>query len=352
MFTRPGVLVPAVLIVLAAMAFAAWTTTSRSRRAVFVAEALPRIETLARTENYVAAFNLAREVERVASAAAVPDQVWNAASARVSITSEPAGARVTIRPLGGEGQPIELGATPLNSIRVPRGVHHWRAEHAGHVAADLVAAAAGSTLTFGLQPVEGADAGMAMVPAASVRLFAMGAVKPELTVALGRYLIDRHEVTNEEYARFVAAGGYEREEFWKHEFGDGGRTLPFREAMARFVDLTGRPGPATWRVSSFPDGQKDMPVAGVSWYEAAAYAAFAGKELPTVYHWYYADTAGDIQLLPGLLLARSNHEGSGPRPANASGSISAFGATDMAGNVREWSANASEGATRIALGGA
>lgn len=91
---------------------------------------------------------------------------------------------------------------------------------------------------------------------------------------------------------------------------------------------------------------------GLSWYEAAAYAAFAGKELPTVYHWYQADTAGDIQLLPGLVLSTTNHEGKGPRRASASGSFSAYGAIDMAGNVREWSANASDGSTRVALGGA
>jgi cephalosporin-C deacetylase-like acetyl esterase len=351
-FARPAVLVPAVLVVLALIAFAGWTMVSRSRRAVLVAEALPRIEALARTENHLDAFNLLREVERVGHAAAIPDHIWTAASARVTITSTPAGARVTVRALGGEGEPIELGVTPLNSIPVPRGVQHWRAEQDGHVSADLVTAAAGPQLNFVLPPVGVADAGMVTIPAASVRLFSMGGVKPQLTTALGAYLIDRHEVSNEEYARFVTAGGYERAEFWKHEFRDGDRVIPFREAMARFVDLTGRPGPATWRVGSFPDGQKDMPVTGVSWYEAAAYAAFAGKELPTVYHWYYADTGGDIQLLPGLLLARANLEGTAPRPVNASGSVSAFGAIDMAGNVREWSANASAGTTRIALGGA
>ena len=122
--------------------------------------------------------------------------------------------------------------------------------------------------------------------------------------------------------------------------------------MARFKDVTGRPGPATWKLGTYPDGEEDLPVSGLSWYEAAAYAAFAGKELPTVYHWYQADTAGDIQLLPGLVLSGTNHDGSGPRRADASRSMSAYGAIDMAGNVREWSASASDGSTRIALGGA
>ncbi len=48
---------------------------------------------------------------------------------------------------------------------------------------------------------------------------------------------------------------------------------------------TGRPGPSTWEAGDYPEGQDDYPVSGVSWYEAAAYAEFAGKALPTVDHW-------------------------------------------------------------------
>ena len=48
-------------------------------------------------------------------------------------------------------------------------------------------------------------------------------------------------------------------------------------------------GPATWELGTFPDGQADYPVGGVSWYEAAAYAEFADKRLPTVFHWRQAE---------------------------------------------------------------
>jgi hypothetical protein len=41
--------------------------------------------------------------------------------------------------------------------------------------------------------------------------------------------------------------------------------------MAAFRDATGRPGPATWELGRFPDGQSSHCVVGVSWYEAAAY---------------------------------------------------------------------------------
>jgi eukaryotic-like serine/threonine-protein kinase len=55
--------------------------------------------------------------------------------------------------------------------------------------------------------------------------------------------------------------------------------------MKVFVDRTGRPGPSTWELSNYPEGRDDYPVSGISWYEAAAYARFRGKTLPTIYHW-------------------------------------------------------------------
>ena len=63
-FTRPRVLVPAALVLMAVVAFFGWSAASRSRRAVFVAESLPRIEALARDGKYLAAFELARAVEQ------------------------------------------------------------------------------------------------------------------------------------------------------------------------------------------------------------------------------------------------------------------------------------------------
>ena len=110
-------------------------------------------------------------------------------------------------------------------------------------------------------------------------------------VQIDDFLIDRHEVTNEEYKKFVDAGGYQKREFWKQPFVRDGRTVPWEDAVALFHDATGRPGPATWEVGDYPKGREKYPVAGVSWYEAAAYAEFAGKSLPTAYHWTRASQA-------------------------------------------------------------
>lgn len=192
---------------------------------------------------------------------------------------------------------------------------------------------------------------MLFIPGGDVRLWAVGTISPASSVRLDPFLIDRSEVTNREFARFVTAGGYSRPELWKHPFRDGDRTLSFDEAMTRFRDATARPGPAGWRLGSHPDGEEETPVSGISWYEAAAFAEFSGKQLPTVYHWYHADTAGDLQLLPGLTLPKANYETSAPRAAAATRDGSAYGAIDMAGNLREWAADTTESGRRLTLGG-
>ena len=95
---------------------------------------------------------------------------------------------------------------------------------------------------------------------------------------LDDYFIDRYEVTNKEFKRFVDAGGYRDRRYWTEKFVDRGRVLSWEEAMTRFRDKTGRPGPSTWELGDYLEGQADYPVTGVSWYEAAAYAVFVGQE--------------------------------------------------------------------------
>jgi pimeloyl-ACP methyl ester carboxylesterase len=125
-----------------------------------------------------------------------------------------------------------------------------------------------------------------------------------------------------------------------------GRVIPWEQAMARMTDRTGRAGPSTWEAGEYPAGQEQQPVAGVSWYEAAAYARFAGKSLPTVFHWNRAATVRNS----AWIVPRSNFSGRGTMPVGSTQNLSGFGTYDMAGNVREWCLNAS-GGERFILGG-
>jgi dienelactone hydrolase len=162
------------------------------------------------------------------------------------------------------------------------------------------------------------------------------------------FFIDQHEVTNKEFNEFIDAGGYQKREYWKHKFVNDGRVLSFEEAMGELRDATGRPGPSTWEGGRYPDGQENFPVAGVSWYEAAAYAEFAEKSLPTIYHWYMAaqPNAGPY------IMPLSNFGTAGPAPTGKYRGVTPTGAYDMAGNVKEWSWNETGEGLRFILGGA
>jgi dienelactone hydrolase len=89
----------------------------------------------------------------------------------------------------------------------------------------------------------------------------------------------------------------------------------------------------------------------VSWYEAAAYAAFAGKALPSAYHWSRAAGArGGFTENFSEILNVSNFGGKGPAPVGSYRGVSAAGTYDMAGNAKEWTASAVDD-KRMILGG-
>jgi len=75
---------------------------------------------------------------------------------------------------------------------------------------------------------------------------------------------DRFEVTNKKYKEFVDAGGYRIKKYWKNEFIKEGKSLTWENAVAEFVDKSGRPGPATWEAGDYPNGQDNYPVTGIS----------------------------------------------------------------------------------------
>jgi formylglycine-generating enzyme required for sulfatase activity/dienelactone hydrolase len=180
-------------------------------------------------------------------------------------------------------------------------------------------------------------------PERPVTLGVVGVPIPPVVIPPG--WLDKYEITNRQYKAFIDAGGYQNKNYWKQPFLENGKELPFETAIARFHDVTGKQGPSTWE-GTYPDGQADFPVSGVSWFEAAAYAEYAGKSLPTVYQWYIAAGIG----ITSQIMPLSNFSRKGPVAVGTTLGLGPFGNYDMAGNVKEWTFNNS-GEKRYILGG-
>ena len=346
--SRRWIVAAAVLLLLIAVPFG-WFVRQESRARWAREQALPEIERLVNQEQYVAAFGLANDARRYVGT----DPIWNRLdpliSHSLSVNTTPPRGLVSYREYASPGGPwTRIGESPVANVRVPNGFLAWKVEKAGFSTAENVSGAT-QQLTFTLDESGSAPPGMvhATVGDAPYQMLIPG-LDHLPAVKLRDFWIDRTEVTNREFKAFVDAGGYRNAAFWQHAFVKDRHSLTFEQAIAQFTDSTGRPGPATWELGSFPEGQDNFPVAGVSWYEAAAFAAYAGKSLPTIYHWSRIAE----QRFSAFVVPRSNFGGRGAIKAGASGAISRFGAVDLAGNVKEWSWNLADASKRYILGGA
>lgn len=168
--------------------------------------------------------------------------------------------------------------------------------------------------------------GMVLVPAGS---FLMGSdprkdraagpqEQPQRQVYLDTFKVDRFEVSNVEYLRFVFGTGADWPKFWREN--------PFAEKAALH------------------------PVINVNWYEADAFCRWAGKRLPTEAEWEKAARGVDGRTFPwgnepaGWIKSNIAHPGSKrgfkyPPLANINRydkGASPYGVYQMAGNVSEW----------------
>ena len=189
--------------------------------------------------------------------------------------------------------------------------------------------------------------GMAFVPGGAYRLVAWSAVTTD-EVELDGFFIDQCEVSNHEYQEFITSGGYHDPRFWTQPFLKDGRALSWDDAMQALKDKTRLPGPREWSEQSYPEGQAEHPVAGITWHEAMAYANFRGKTLPTIFQWEKAARNGNTtpiaMTMPwGIstgIAGRANLAGRGTIPVGSlKFGMSPFGCFDMAGNVAEWCLN-------------
>jgi eukaryotic-like serine/threonine-protein kinase len=349
---KPAIAIPVFTAIVAVAFLAVWLFNHMAQIRWAREQALPEIEQRIRENDMMrdmdVPYQLAVSAEQV-----IPDdpklqELLSKCSVAIDIATDPPGANVFMRRYDApETTWAYVGISPLVKVRLPMTSFKWKFEKE---ACETVLAASSSygydtslqivpyNLTRVLDKKGNLPPGMVRVQGVQLDGRMLG-LRTRVPVTKDFY-IDKFEVSNRQYKEFVDAGGYRNRQFWKHRFIQDGRELTWEQAMRRFVDESGQPGPSHWLGGDYQKGHGDFPVSGVSWYEAAAFAQFAGKSLPTDHHWLTAQGAstpfGDIHNIFSEVPAHSNFGGKGPVTVGILDDITTYGAYDMAGNAREW----------------
>ena len=154
---------------------------------------------------------------------------------------------------------------------------------------------------------------------------------PQREVFMSAYVIDKYPVTNAEYKKFIESDGYNQKVFWS----DAGWQYISQSNPLKNGDA-----------DNILSGENDCAVVNVSWYEAEAFAKWAGKRLPTEAEWEKAARGTDGRIYPwgntfekiNLNCSESKNEKPTPVTKHPQGQ-SPYGCFDMAGNVWEWTAD-------------
>lgn len=347
-----NIAIGAVVSIAAAVTAFTWFSMSRAREARWAQETgIPEIRRLADALVNDSAFEIARRVRSVVGSDAELDSLWKRISTTADLNTVPEGARVSWVSYRGDTASWHfIGKTPLKNAEVPQPrapvtlLLKFEKEGYRTFVRPMGVELRARTPAI-LDSANDANADVIRIRGGTIVVPSAARLSGD-SLQLPDFFIDRFEVTNRQFKRFVAAGAYRRREFWEYPIITAGGTLSWDSAMARFVDKTGRAGPATWEAGDIPPGRDNYPVSGISWYEAAAYAKFAGKSLPTIFHWRRAALSN----ANSWILPQSNIEHSSIAPVGAFKAITPYGVHDMAGNVREWCMNA-DGPMHYILGG-
>jgi formylglycine-generating enzyme required for sulfatase activity len=168
------------------------------------------------------------------------------------------------------------------------------------------------------------EAELIQIPAGEFMMGFKGSydTQPERRVHLPAFSIDKYEVTNKRYKRFIDATAYK---------------VPWSQ------DPAAAPYIWDWQKRIYPDSKGDDPVVLVSWEDARAFCTWAGRSLPTEAQWEKAARGTNGNAYPwgaNWTDGKANTSESGVRQTAPFGAfkedVSPYGVHDMGGNVSEW----------------
>ncbi len=362
-FRKPQIALPAlgVISLLIIIALIPYYQIQKRQQAK---DLLPQIEGLIKERKYFEAYQLAVQAEKYLKNDSTFIRLIPGFADFLTITTTPEGARVYLKrfvPDPGPSPDREyVGVTPIINLRVIRGGYKVYLEKEGYTPYERVFSSPFSfkdswrptdiSVEVNLLEQEKMIKNMVFVPSGVYTLVGWDAPTSD-EVQLDDYYIDKYEVSNKDFKSFIDAGGYSKNQYWKYPFIKDRHNLSWNEAIALFVDRTGLPGPRHWINQEYPEGKGNFPVTNITWYEAAAYAEYLGKKLPTIFQWEKAARNGAYQIYDMVMpwglktpyenvLQRANFESNGTVAVDSfEFGISPYGCYNMAGNVKEWCLN-------------
>ena len=221
-------------------------------------EAVPEITRLINENRRLAALVLFRQAQSYAPASpALFALAEGVVTRRIAFQTTPAGARIYVsdyKDATGDDvvQGQLLGETPFEAEIPTWGQYRIRALKEGFAPVEWAYFALGAMqVQLTLHGEREVPPGMTWVPAGAPTTPAPAAEVPG-------FWMDTYEVSNREFKAFVDAGGYQKQEYWRHGFLEDGHAMSWQEAMNEFRDATRRPGPVELAAGNLPGRRRRL----------------------------------------------------------------------------------------------
>ena len=229
-----------------------------------------------------------------------------------------------------------IGDTPIDSLRVPwfYGENDFQLKFI--VGGRTIIAMKDKSGDFNLNGVEKFPIDHIIIPGSQNNLVLPGINFGNMNIET--FSISKNEVSNKDFQAFINDDGYKNKTLWDFPITIDGMEYNYEESISYFIDKHGQFGPSEWSYGQFVDNGENLPVTGISWFEARAYARYKGYKLPNLFQWACAaGLAGFVSEIPDISSCnlKSNNLWNVDDPRG----VNQFGINNIAGNTREWVTN-------------